>query len=89
MAKILDGKALAQKIKANLAPGFKKFEKTHGRKCTLAVVLIGNNPASEIYIASKTKTAEELGARVIVHRFADGETQAKIQKAIEDRKSVV
>lgn len=56
-AKILDGKVLAAKIKANLA----EEVKTMSSKPGLAVILVGDNPASRVYVTSKRKDCEECG----------------------------
>lgn len=62
MAKILDGKALAQKITNKIKKEVSSLEK----KPKLAVVLVGNNPASEIYVRNKQKKAIELGFESVV-----------------------
>ena len=62
MAKILDGKALAQKITNEIKKEVSSLEK----KPKLAVVLVGNNPASEIYVRNKQKKAIELGFESVV-----------------------
>ena len=56
-AKILDGKALAAKIKAGLAEKAKTLSGRPG----LAVILVGDNPASRVYVTSKRKDCEECG----------------------------
>ncbi len=55
--KILDGKALAAKIKAGLAEEVKSMSSRPG----LAVILVGDNPASRVYVTSKRKDCEECG----------------------------
>lgn len=55
--RILDGKALAAKIKAHLADEAKTLSKRPG----LAVILVGDNPASRVYVTSKRKDCEECG----------------------------
>lgn len=62
MAKILDGKALAQKITNEIKKEVSSLEK----KPKLAVVFVGNNPASEIYVRNKQKKAIELGFESVV-----------------------
>lgn len=56
-AKILDGKALAAKIKARIAEEVKTMDFRPG----LAVILVGDNPASRVYVTSKRKDCEECG----------------------------
>ena len=60
---ILDGAALAAQIRSELAPRVEAFTRRHGRPPGLAVVLAGENPASEIYVRNKIKTVTEAGCR--------------------------
>ena len=53
MANILDGKLLSQTIRQELSKESKAFEQLHGRVPGLAVLLIGENPASKIYVRNK------------------------------------
>ena len=59
-AKILDGVKLAAEIKAEVAEEVKRLA-AEGMRPGLAAVLVGNDPASEVYVRSKVKTCEELG----------------------------
>lgn len=59
-AKVLDGVKLAAEIKAEVAEEVKRLA-ADGMRPGLAAVLVGNNPASEVYVRSKVKTCEELG----------------------------
>lgn len=65
MAVILDGKKLAQKVVQNVKNKVDKLEK----KPKLAVVLVGENPASQIYVRNKQKKAQELGIESILLTF--------------------
>jgi len=56
-AKIIDGKAIAEKLRANLKKKVSKLKQKPG----LAVVLVGNNPASQIYVNMKEKKCDEVG----------------------------
>lgn len=60
MPQILDGNRVRDQIKCELKPRIQALASS-GRPPGLAVVLVGNNPASEIYVRSKVKTCEELG----------------------------
>jgi methylenetetrahydrofolate dehydrogenase (NADP+) / methenyltetrahydrofolate cyclohydrolase len=59
-AKILDGTKIAQEIRAEVAAEVRNFAAT-GQRPGLAVVLVGHNPASEIYVRGKVKACEEIG----------------------------
>jgi methylenetetrahydrofolate dehydrogenase (NADP+)/methenyltetrahydrofolate cyclohydrolase len=61
MALVLDGNAVRDQIKAECGPRVRSFAARAGRPPGLAVVLVGENPASQVYVRSKTKTAGELG----------------------------
>ncbi|HYZ86175.1 MAG TPA: tetrahydrofolate dehydrogenase/cyclohydrolase catalytic domain-containing protein, partial [Bryobacteraceae bacterium] len=60
MPLVLDGKRVRDAILAELRPRVEALA-SMGRAPGLAVVLIGDNPASEIYVRNKVKTSEELG----------------------------
>lgn len=69
---IIDGKAVAQSIQQSLAEEVATISPRLGRAPGLAVVLVGENPASQVYVRSKSKNAEKCGIRVEdVHLPAD------------------
>ena len=61
MPKLLDGKFVRDQILLELRPRIERVRAASGRAPGLAVVLVGNDPASEIYVRNKVKTCEELG----------------------------
>ena len=61
MAQILDGNHIRDQIKAECRPRVDRLLQTKGRPPGLAVVLVGDNPASQVYVANKTRTGDELG----------------------------
>jgi methylenetetrahydrofolate dehydrogenase (NADP+)/methenyltetrahydrofolate cyclohydrolase len=63
-AKLIDGKAIAQRIRDDLAPRVAAVQKRLGRPPGLSIVLVGDDPASHVYVKSKLKTAEESGMAV-------------------------
>ena len=60
-ARILDGIAVANQIRAEVAPAVAEFTKKSGRPPGLGIVLVGDNPASEVYVRNKLKSAGEAG----------------------------
>ncbi|WP_275111998.1 tetrahydrofolate dehydrogenase/cyclohydrolase catalytic domain-containing protein, partial [Acidithiobacillus thiooxidans] len=60
-AQRIDGKAIAKKLQAETAEKSRAFLKNHGRPPGLAVVLVGNNPASEVYVQKKRDTCKSVG----------------------------
>lgn len=80
MAIILDGKKLRDKIFENLKTELDKIEK----KPTLAVILVGENPASQIYVRNKKKTAEKLGINSISIEYPSNITETELLEKIEE-----
>lgn len=68
-ARLLDGVAVAKAIRAEVAPAVARFTATMGRPPGLGIVLVGNDPASEVYVASKMKSAGEAGLRADLERL--------------------
>jgi methylenetetrahydrofolate dehydrogenase (NADP+)/methenyltetrahydrofolate cyclohydrolase len=68
-ARILDGTAVAAQIRADVTPGLAAFTARAGRAPALAIVLVGENPASEIYVRNKLRSAGENGLRAELHRL--------------------
>jgi methylenetetrahydrofolate dehydrogenase (NADP+)/methenyltetrahydrofolate cyclohydrolase len=68
-ATIIDGKAFAAKLRARIATGVADFRAKAGRVPGLAVVLVGEDPASSVYVRSKGKATREAGMQSIEHRL--------------------
>ena len=77
-ARILDGKAIAADVKAEVAARVKAFTEKHGRGPGLDVVLVGDDPASQVYVGSKEKQAHTVGIRGAVHRMPTETTQSEL-----------
>jgi methylenetetrahydrofolate dehydrogenase (NADP+)/methenyltetrahydrofolate cyclohydrolase len=69
MATLLDGKALAQTIQAELAAGVQQLVADHGVRPGLAAVLVGDNPASQIYVRNKRKACTQVGMESWLHQL--------------------
>ena len=67
-ARLLDGTAIAHTIRAEVRPDADAFTRKAGRPPGLALVLVGNDPASELYVGSKLKSAGESGIRADLER---------------------
>ena len=61
MAKILDGRPLAQEIRSEVAAGVAEIQQKHGVTPGLAAVLVGDDPASAIYVRNKRRACAEVG----------------------------
>lgn len=68
-AEIIDGKAFAAELRGRVATAAADFERQVGRKAGLAVVLVGADPASEVYVASKGKATLSAGMASFEHRL--------------------
>ena len=68
-ATIIDGKAFAAGLRARIADGVTAFRAEAGRAPGLAVVLVGEDPASNVYVRSKGKATREAGMESIEHRL--------------------
>ncbi len=79
LMKILDGKKTAQKMKNKLRAELKKLNLKPG----LAVVLVGNDPASEIYIRHKEKAAREIGINFFLHKLPQKTTEKKLLEVVK------
>lgn len=74
-ASIIDGKAFAAGLRARVAEYAATFEQAAGRKAGLAVVLVGEDPASKVYVASKGKATVECGMNSFEYKLPDDTTQ--------------
>lgn len=81
-ATIIDGKAVSQKIKEQVQTRVEKL-KQQGIVPGLAVVLIGENPASHTYVKNKKKTCEALGMRSDLHQYPDSISEEELLSTIE------
>lgn len=77
MARILDGKSVNQAILDELKPRIERLSQTR-RRPGLAVILVGHDPASEIYVGSKVRTCTELGLLSEEIRLPDTTTTAEL-----------
>ena len=68
-ATILDGKKVAQQIRAELAEEVIEFIQNNGVVPCLAAVLVGDDPASEVYVRNKRRACEEVGIESQLHRL--------------------
>ena len=68
-ATILDGKKLAESVCAEVRVGVEAFTKEHGRAPGLEVVLVGEDPASQIYVRNKVRACAEVGIRSLQETY--------------------
>lgn len=83
-AKILDGKAIALKVRAEVAAQVKELAQAGaGPPPGLAVVLVGEDPASQIYVRNKTRACQEAGIVTFDHRLSAATTERELLLLIE------
>ena len=82
-AKILDGKALAQEIRSEVAAGVAEMQRNHGVTPGLAAVLVGDDPASAIYVRNKRKACDEVGMVSDTICLPGNSTTEKVLEAVD------
>lgn len=82
MAKIIDGKAVSAQLKEQIKQQVTEL-KAQGVTPGLAVVIVGNNPASRIYVNNKKKTCEELGMYSREYALEEDTTQQQLMELVE------
>ncbi len=89
MGQLIDGKAVAAKIRAEIAEEVKRLKQTRGLVPGLAVIRVGEDPASKLYVGSKKKAAVEAGFNSWEHHFdasvSQAEVLAKVHALNEDK----
>jgi methylenetetrahydrofolate dehydrogenase (NADP+)/methenyltetrahydrofolate cyclohydrolase len=86
-AKRIDGKAKAEQLAASITEQTAALKKEHGIQPGLAVVIIGEDPASEVYVRNKKRRAEACGFYSVQHTLAADVSQADVLKLIDDLNS--
>lgn len=82
-ATIMDGKSLALQLREKLKREVAEFVKQNGFRPKLATVLVGDDPASIVYVNIKRKVAEEIGFAAEVHRLPEDTTEEEVVALIE------
>lgn len=77
-AQIIDGKQIAANVRAEVAAEVARLQKDHGLKPGLAVVLVGEDPASKVYVANKAKQTVEVGMNSWEHRLSAETSEADV-----------
>jgi methylenetetrahydrofolate dehydrogenase (NADP+)/methenyltetrahydrofolate cyclohydrolase len=79
---IIDGKAIAAALRADIATHTAQLRAAHGITPGLAVVLVGDDPASQVYVRNKVKAASEAGIHSIEHRLPADTSQAVLMETV-------
>ena len=81
--KLIDGKETARLIRAEIKERAAAFTQKTGKKVGLAVVLVGSNPASQVYVRNKIKACEETGIRSFAHYLPEETTESELLSLVE------
>jgi len=87
MTGIIDGKAFAAELRARVATAVSRLESSRGLIPGLAVVLVGEDPASEVYVRNKGKQTVEVGMASFEHRLSDQATERELLVLIDQLNS--
>jgi methylenetetrahydrofolate dehydrogenase (NADP+) / methenyltetrahydrofolate cyclohydrolase len=80
---LLDGKAVAAKVRAEVAQRSAEFMARHGRRPGLAVVQVGEDPASSVYVRNKRRSSIEAGIESFAHDLPASTSEAEILALVE------
>ena len=83
MAKIIDGKLISAQIREEIAEKVKEYNERTGKLPGLAVVIVGENPASQVYVRNKKKACEQVGFNSWVYEMPESTTQDELNALID------
>jgi methylenetetrahydrofolate dehydrogenase (NADP+) / methenyltetrahydrofolate cyclohydrolase len=83
-AKRIDGKAAAAAVRERVAAGVRDFQQRIGRPPGLATVLVGEDPASAVYVRSKNRATAEAGMAGFAHNLPDSTSEAELLQLVTD-----
>jgi methylenetetrahydrofolate dehydrogenase (NADP+)/methenyltetrahydrofolate cyclohydrolase len=82
-ARIIDGKAVAAAVRARVADEVQAFEAERGRTPLLTTVIVGDDPASEVYVSGKHRACEEVGMRSSHHGLPVETSEAELLALVD------
>lgn len=82
MANIIDGKIVSKKIKDELINKVKSLNAKLDHELSLAVIMVGNNPASEVYVRNKIKAAEYVGIKSLSYCLPENTSQKELEDLV-------
>ncbi|MCK4336168.1 MAG: bifunctional methylenetetrahydrofolate dehydrogenase/methenyltetrahydrofolate cyclohydrolase, partial [Candidatus Aenigmarchaeota archaeon] len=81
-AKIMDGKKVSEEVRKDLKKRAENLREK-GVQARLDIILVGNNPASEIYVSKKIQSSREIGIKTELHKFPEDAKQEELLETIE------
>ena len=82
MYKLIDGKRLAHEMRAGIKESVEKYKAESGKDIGLAVVLVGEDPASQVYVRNKIKACEEVGIKSYAYYLDKDTAQSRVEELI-------
>lgn len=83
-ANIINGKQISADIRGEVAGDVKKMQKEHGLTPGLAVVLVGEDPASQVYVSNKEKACEEVGFNSFKYELSADTSEEELMKLVRE-----
>ncbi len=83
MAQRIDGKLISAQIRGEISEECRAFVEKNGYAPGLAVIIVGENPASQVYVRNKKKACEEVGFYSEVHELPEATTQAELNALVD------
>jgi methylenetetrahydrofolate dehydrogenase (NADP+)/methenyltetrahydrofolate cyclohydrolase len=83
-ARVIDGKAIAAEVRRSVAAEVEQLKNEKGLTPGLAVVLVGEDPASQVYVRNKARQTTEAGMRSFEHRLPASTSEAELLSLIDD-----
>jgi methylenetetrahydrofolate dehydrogenase (NADP+) / methenyltetrahydrofolate cyclohydrolase len=82
-ARIIDGKAVAKKLRAEYASRVERLKSQHGVQPGIAVILVGDNPASQVYVRNKIRACQETGIHSELHHMPADTPETELMARID------
>jgi methylenetetrahydrofolate dehydrogenase (NADP+)/methenyltetrahydrofolate cyclohydrolase len=83
-AKLIDGKVYAERLRGQVAEEVAELKRAHGLQPGLAVVLVGDDPASQIYVRSKGEHSLAVGMHSVTHRLPETTEQHELMRLVAE-----
>lgn len=83
MAKIIDGKAISAQIRAEIKEQTEEFAARCGKRPGLAVIIVGSDPASQVYVRNKRRACEEVGFYSEAYELPESTTQEELNTLVD------
>src|SRR5689334_12485701 len=84
MAQIIDGRAVGQRMQAEIAQDVAAFKQQYGYAPGLGVVMAGDDPASQMYVRMKRRVCGEVGIESVASLVDANTSQAEVEQAVRD-----